>query len=73
MIQEEDDQNLKSQALEWLENTNPEKNKIVQNWKKIGVTIQSAFDSQAIIEHKNEFCQESLCLQCKIGQKLLNG
>ena len=67
----EDDQPLKSLALKWLEDTKPEKNKIILNWKEIGVNIESAFDSQALIEQKNEFCSKSLCLQCKIGQKLL--
>jgi hypothetical protein len=69
----EDDQSLKNKALQWLEDTKPEKNKIIQNWKKTEVRIESAFDTQALIEQKNEFCVKSLCLQCKIGQKLLKG
>ena len=69
----EGNQDLKKQAISWLEDTKPEKNTIVQNWKKLGIKLKSAFDSQALIEQKNEFCKKNLCLQCKIGQKLLKG
>jgi hypothetical protein len=62
---------LKDLALDWLEKVASEKNGIITKWKEYGVNCKSAFDSQALIELKNEFCDKNQCLNCKIGQKLL--
>ena len=67
----EGNEELKSIALTWLENIAPEKNGIITKWKSYNVNVNSAFDSQALIELKNEFCSKNKCLQCKIGQKLI--
>jgi Protein of unknown function (DUF2851) len=60
-----------SRALQWLENCMPENNTIIRNWHKEGVLASSAYDTQALIELKNEFCLKKNCLNCVIGVKLL--
>ena len=49
----------------------PEKNKITTNFEGLGVALESAVDSQALIELKTRFCNEHKCLRCQIGNKLL--
>ena len=49
----------------------PEKNKITSNFEGLGVKLESAADSQALIELKTRFCNEHKCLRCQIGNKLL--
>jgi hypothetical protein len=53
-------------AYTLLENIQPESNSIIKNWKKLGVTLISAKDSQGLLELKNEFCNRKKCLSCKI-------
>jgi len=67
----QDDESLKQKAFSFLEGIKAEKNSIIQNWKKLSIPVNTAFDSQALIEQKNEFCDKKLCLKCKVGLKLL--
>ena len=49
----------------------PEKNQIISKWTKIGMKAKTAKDSQALIELKNELCNQKKCLICTIGKSLL--
>ncbi len=62
---------LKNRALEFLELLPPENNSIVRKWKKLGIESQSAFDSQALLQLKNCYCEKKKCLNCQIGVKLV--
>jgi hypothetical protein len=64
---------LKDRALQWMEQIAAEKNNITKGFEAIGVTIKTAFDSQALIQLKNEYCNNKRCLECAIGNKLLRG
>ncbi len=66
-----DDENKKLTTYEWLEQIKPEKNSIIRQWKSMDIEVKSAFDSQALIEQKNEFCKHHKCLKCNIGVNLL--
>jgi hypothetical protein len=65
------DQALKDKALYWLAQIPPEQNAITSEWKRCGMLHQNAFDSQALIELKNNYCKEKRCLDCAVGHKLL--
>ena len=58
-------------ALELLENIPKEENSIIKNWKNVGLSVNSAKDSQGLLELKNEFCAKKKCLSCKIGHQVL--
>lgn len=62
---------LVNRSIEWLEQIPAEKNSIVEAFKKGGIEIKTAFDSQALIELKNTFCEQKKCLSCGIGLKLI--
>jgi hypothetical protein len=62
---------LKDRALQWMEQIAAEKNNITKGFETIGVSIKTAFDSQALIQLKNEYCNNKRCLECAIGNKLL--
>lgn len=61
----------KNKALDWLEEIAPEKNRITNGWKEIGVSNQQAYDSQSLIELKTQYCDYKRCLECGIGNALL--
>ncbi len=62
---------LKNRALEFLEQLPPESNSIVSKWEKLGVESRSAFETQALIQLKNQYCEKKKCLNCQIGVKLV--
>ncbi|MCY7359971.1 MAG: DUF2851 family protein, partial [Rudanella sp.] len=58
-------------AIALLEQLPPEKNTITEGWKTLGLSVRSAFDSQASIELFNSFCTPKKCLSCQIGVSLV--
>lgn len=50
----------------------PEKNRITNSWQGIGLSNNNAFESQALIELKQNYCDKRRCLDCNIGYKILN-
>jgi len=63
---------LKNRALEFLEQLPPENNTIIKNWKKLGLEVCSSFESQALLQLKNYYCEKKKCLNCQIGVKLVS-
>jgi uncharacterized protein DUF2851 len=55
----------------FLKEIMPEKNIIVDKFKSFGVSVENAFDSQTLLQLKNEYCNQGKCLQCGIGIELL--
>ncbi len=49
----------------------PEKNSIIDAYKRLNIKMKNAFDTQALIHLKNEYCDKNRCLQCAIGNTLL--
>ena len=61
----------KDKALNWLEGIAAEKNALTKGYTDLGVENKTAFDSQALIQLKQEYCNKKLCLDCSIGNKIL--
>lgn len=62
---------LKNRSLEFLEQLPTEENSIVEKLQKLGVESRSAFESQALLQLKNKYCELKKCLNCQIGVKLV--
>ena len=62
---------LKEKALQILEQIPAERNSVVSNWQNVGITSNSAYDSQALLQLKKHYCDEKKCLHCRIGHKVL--
>lgn len=63
---------LKNRALDFLEKLPPEKNSILSKWDSLGIKARSAFESQALLQLKNCYCETKKCLNCHIGVKLVS-
>ena len=50
-----------------------EENSVIANFKHLGIPIGNAKDSQAILQLYNEYCTQNKCLQCIVGNRLLQG
>ncbi|WNM20428.1 DUF2851 family protein [Flavobacterium capsici] len=57
--------------LELIREIKPEKNVIIQKFNQFGLDAINAFDSQSLLQLKNEYCNLSKCLQCNVGIQLL--
>jgi hypothetical protein len=54
-----------------LQEVLPEKNAIVDKFDSFGVVSQNAFETQSLLQLKNEYCNKTRCLECAIGVELL--
>ena len=61
----------KDKALQWLSEIKSEQNNIITQWQNAGVACHSAFDSQALLELKNNYCDHKKCLDCAVGNGIL--
>jgi Protein of unknown function (DUF2851) len=66
-----DEHRYKEKALQWLEETEAENNNITNGFKLLGIESRNAFDSQGLIELKNEYCSKKRCLDCGAGNSIL--
>ena len=66
-----DNQELMTRCVSFLEALPAEENHITEMWEVLGLTIKTAFDSQASIELYNNFCNKKHCLKCNIGIEIL--
>lgn len=64
--------NIEEEILRLLSQLPPEKNAIIDNFRSLGVGIEDGLHSQAMIQLKNKYCDQKACLQCSIGNYLLN-
>jgi hypothetical protein len=65
------DETVKGKALRWLNELPSESNRINSMFVNLGMRATSAFDSQAMVELKNEYCDRKRCLECAVGAALL--
>lgn len=65
------EEKYKLKAINWLENIDAEVNIITKGFSQLQLPNNKAYDSQAFIELKTQYCDHKLCLQCAIGNALL--
>ena len=61
----------RDRALLLLESLPPEKNSIISKWNALGMTADSAYRTQAMLQLKNEYCSKKRCLECAVGNAIL--
>jgi hypothetical protein len=60
-----------NRSLKLLEHLPNESNNIITDFTNLGVKINTAFESQALLELKNNYCSYKKCLHCGVGNKIL--
>lgn len=61
------DERFEQRAIALLEQLRAEENYIMRQWRACGLTVDSAADSQALIQLKREYCDRKDCLRCRFG------
>ena len=46
-------------------------NSVIKKWRALGINSKNSFQTQALLQLKNEYCNKKLCLSCSVGCKLL--
>ncbi len=57
--------------LDLLSEISSEKNIIIDKFSNFGIKAMNAFESQSLLQLKNEYCNHGKCLQCAVGTQLL--
>jgi hypothetical protein len=65
------DQGMKDRALLLLEKLEPESNQIIRKWEELGIESRTAFETQALLQLKNKYCDHKKCLNCQLGAKII--
>jgi len=63
---------IAEKALELLRSLKPENNSIIKKWLSIGVSPVDAYESQALLQLRKEYCDQRRCVNCAIGHRLMN-
>jgi hypothetical protein len=58
-------------ALELLEELPTESNSLLDAWAASGISAQYAYQGQALLELKTQYCDSRRCLDCAIGNAIL--
>ncbi len=62
---------LKNRALDFLDQLPAEDNSVIRKWEELGVNARTAFETQALLQLKNSYCETKKCLNCHVGTKLI--
>jgi hypothetical protein len=62
---------ISENLLELINKISPEKNVIIDKFSSFGIKSTNAFETQSLLQLKNEYCNKSKCLECAIGMELL--
>lgn len=62
-----------NEILQLIQQIKPEKNSIIDKFKTLQISSKNAFETQALLQLKNEYCNKQKCLQCVVGNSLLGG
>lgn len=62
---------IKQKSLKWLQLMKAEKNQTTKAFEALGFIHKHAFDSQALLYMKKEYCDKRNCLRCSIGHAIL--
>ena len=65
------EEKLIQKATALLEELPAEDNYILRQWKACGLSVETAADSQALIQLKREYCDRKDCLRCRFAYEFL--
>jgi len=59
------------ELINFMRQAAPEKNAIIDKFRSFKIVPQSAYDTQSLLQLKNEYCNHKRCMQCALGLELL--
>ncbi|OXB23809.1 hypothetical protein B0A80_09095 [Flavobacterium tructae] len=65
------DESIAEELISFMNQVEPESNAIISKFEFFGVKAENAFETQALLELKKEYCNQKACLKCALGIELL--
>jgi hypothetical protein len=65
------DPEMTEKPIDLLMQLKGEENSIIHEWAKLGIHVENAASTQALLEMKTNYCDAKKCLTCRIGNELL--
>ena len=62
---------ISEDLIQLLNEVVAEKNAIIEKFTSFGIQSKTAFETQSLLQLKNEYCNNSKCLECVIGSELM--
>lgn len=62
---------LTEKALSWLGTIEAEDNKHTRLWRQMGLSVNNASESQAVIQLMTQYCSRKDCLRCHLGYQYI--
>lgn len=66
-----DSQKRIDKACDFLTQIKGERNAIIKKWKQCGVEGKTAYQTQALLQLKANYCDHSNCLDCEFGNRII--
>jgi len=62
---------ISEELIELLEAIQSEKNVIIEKFSNFGIQSKNAYESQSLLQLKNEYCNQKRCMECAVGLELM--
>jgi hypothetical protein len=62
---------ISEELIQLIKEVAPEKNVVLDKFSSFGIKSKNAFETQSLLQLKNEYCNKGRCLDCAIGMELL--
>lgn len=62
---------ISENLIQLVMDVHPEKNAIIDKFTSFGLKTSNAFETQSLLQLKNEYCSKSKCLDCAVGMELM--
>ena len=62
---------ITEELIDLISQIKPEKNTIIDKFTSFQIKSKNAFDTQSLLQLKNEYCNHKKCLHCNVGLALL--
>lgn len=64
-------ESIAEDLIDFMNEVASEKNAVMDKFNSFGIKSKTAFESQSLLELKNEYCNHKACLKCAVGVELL--
>ena len=62
---------ISEQLIDLMQEIQAEKNVIIEKFSGFGIKSENAYESQSLLQLKNEYCNAKRCLECAVGMELM--
>lgn len=66
-----DNEQMEEKAFELLHSLKVENNSIIKKWTSLKIIAADAYETQALLQLKKQYCDQRKCVNCAIGHDLL--